>query len=205
MPVSISSHQGVSAVATAESVLILDAEGKKLGQQDKLGFSPKSVSLDATGKKVFVGGDDNKVHVYEIQGSELKTVRDMGSHLGYISALAAHPTLNLLAVGDSVGKIFLYDTETGEVVLQSWVFHSGRITGLQWSPCGIFLVSGSIDTNVYVWNREKKFQKVAIKNAHVDAVNDVGFLNKSSDSAKINVVSVGQDAAVRVWEVTKPQ
>ncbi|ORZ01469.1 WD40-repeat-containing domain protein [Syncephalastrum racemosum] len=205
MPVSISSRQGVSAVATAESVLILDAEGKKLIQHDKLGYSPKSVSLDASGKYVFVGGDDNKIHMYEIQGSELKTLRDMGNHLGYISALAAHPTLNLLAVGDSVGKIFLYDTESGETVLQSWVFHTGRITGLQWSPCGIFLVSGSIDTNVYVWNREKKLRKVAIKNAHVDAVNDVGFLNQSSDSAKINVVSVGQDAAVRVWEVTKPQ
>lgn len=143
--------------------------------------------------------------MYTLDGQTLSPLREIGNHLGYISAIAPHPNGDFVAVGDSVGKIFLYEVETGKAAVQTWVFHSARITGLAWSKCGNYLVSGSIDTNVYVWNREKPFKKQVIKNAHVDAVNDVGFLNSSSDDSKINVVSVGQDAAVRVWEVAKPQ
>lgn len=143
------------------------------------------------------------MHVYQLEGSTLSPASELPSHLGYISALAPHPTLaGLVAVGDSVGKIFLYDIETGKAIVQNWVFHSGRITSLAWSECGVFLVSGAIDTNVYVWNRENPFKKLAIKNAHVDAVNDVGFLNKAD---KLTIVSVGQDAAVRLWEIEKPE
>lgn len=123
---------------------------------------------------------------------------ELDRNLGNITALAVNPELNLIAVGDSVGKIFVYDIETKEPVIQKWVFHSSRITSLDWSKCGGYLVSGSIDTNVYVWNREIPFKKVAIKNAHVDAVNSVRFLNNTSG---LTVVSVGQDAAVRVWDV----
>lgn len=112
--------------------------------------------------------------------------------------MAVHPELNLIAVGDSVGKIFVYDTESKEPVIQKWVFHTSRITSLDWSKCGSYLVSGSIDTNVYVWNREIPTKKVAIKNAHVDAVNSVKFLKNTTG---LTVVSVGQDAAVRVWDI----
>lgn len=125
-------------------------------------------------------------------------IGELAKNLGNITALAAHPDKNLVAVGDSVGKIFLYDVETKSTVTQSWVFHTSRITSLNWSSCGDYLVSGSIDTNVYVWNREKPMKKIAIKNAHVDAVNSVRFLNKSQG---LSVASVGQDAALRVWDV----
>jgi WD40 repeat protein len=124
---------------------------------------------------------------------------ELNKNLGNITALAVHPELNLIAVGDSVGKIFVYDTESKTTKIQNWVFHTSRITSFDWSKCGQFLVSGSIDTNVYVWNREKPFKKVAIKNAHVDAVNSVRFLNNSSG---LSITSVGQDAAVRVWDIT---
>lgn len=113
--------------------------------------------------------------------------------------MAVHPESKLIAVGDSLGKIFVYDVETKETVNTKWVFHTARITSLDWSKCGDYLVSGSIDTNVYVWNREKPFSKIAIKNAHVDAVNSVKFLKTSSG---LSIASVGQDAAIRVWDVS---
>jgi WD40 repeat protein len=124
---------------------------------------------------------------------------ELEKNLGNITSLAVHPESKLIAVGDSLGKIFIYDVETKETVNTKWVFHTSRITSLVWSKCGDYLVSGSIDTNVYVWNREKPFKKIAIKNAHVDAVNSVKFLNNGSG---LSIASVGQDAAVRVWDVT---
>lgn len=139
------------------------------------------------------------MRVFELSNGEFVLTGELNKNLGNITSLAVHPELNLIAVGDSVGKIFVYDTESKDAIIQKWVFHSSRITSLDWSKCGDYLVSGSIDTNVYVWDRENPFKKVAIKNAHVDAVNSVSFLNNTSG---LTVVSVGQDAAVRVWDVT---
>jgi WD40 repeat protein len=136
--------------------------------------------------------------VYELSSGKLTPSGELSKNLGNITALAIHPDSKLIAVGDSVGKIYVYDIESKEPVIQKWVFHSSRITSLDWSKCGGYLVSGSIDTNIYVWNRENPFKKIAIKNAHVDAVNSVKFLNKSSG---LSIVSVGQDAAARVWDV----
>jgi WD40 repeat protein len=198
LPKTVSSGASMTVVATVEAVQIYDKDLNKVSQLDNPGYTPSVAEIDAAGKVVYVGGQDNKVRVYEFNGNSLSPAGELAKNLGNITALAIHPELPLIAVGDSVGKIFVYDTETKETKIQNWVFHTSRITGLDWSKCGGYLVSGSIDTNVYVWNREKPFRKVAIKNAHVDAVNSVAFLN---NEGSLSVVSVGQDAAVRVWDV----
>ncbi|KAI8353371.1 WD40-repeat-containing domain protein [Blakeslea trispora] len=201
---SVASNK-TTVVATFESVLVYDDKLEKVGQLDGLDYTPSVADISADGKYVFVGGKasrprhDNKVRMYELDHGNFTPIGELSKNLGNITSLAAHPELNLLAVGDSVGKIFIYDTESKATTIQNWVFHTSRITSMRWSKCGTYLVSGSIDTNVYVWNREKPFKKVAIKNAHVDAVNSVCFLHNTSE---LTVVSTGQDAAVRVWELT---
>ncbi|KAI9026645.1 WD40-repeat-containing domain protein [Phycomyces nitens] len=201
LPGSIAvSNDKTIVVTTSESIQIYDGDLKKINQKDNLDYYPTVAAIDASGKYLIVGGKDNKARVYEL--SNLELVKELANNLGDISALAAHPTLPLIAVGDSVGKIFAYDLETGKPVIQSWVFHTARITALDWSSCGVFLVSGGLDTNIYVWNREKPFKKVAIKNAHIDAVNSVRFLHNSEE---LGVASVGQDAALRLWQVKKPE
>ncbi|KAI7888389.1 WD40-repeat-containing domain protein [Mucor mucedo] len=192
------SDNKTTVVATNESVLIYNDQLQKMGELEHPGFTPSAVDISPDGKTVYVGGQDNKVRVYELSSGQLTHVGDLDRNLGNISALAVHPELKLIAVGDSVGKIFVYDTESKEPVIQKWVFHTSRITSLDWSRCGGYLVSGSIDTNVYVWNREVPTKKVVIKNAHVDAVNSVKFLKNTTT---LTVVSVGQDAAVRVWDI----
>lgn len=91
--------------------------------------------------------------------------------------------------------------ESGKSVVQAWIYHTARITNIEWSSCGNYAVSGSLDTNVYVWSREKPFKKSVVKNAHVDSVNDVQFL--SEKDGKLTVASVGQDGALKIWAVDK--
>ncbi|KAI8643689.1 WD40-repeat-containing domain protein [Parasitella parasitica] len=200
LPLSIAvSENKIAVVATKEAVIAYDDKLEKIGQLESPGFTPTVTDIGSDGKTIYVGGEDNKVRVYELSDGNFTKTGELSKNLGNITALAVHPTLNLIAVGDSVGKIFIYDTETKETTIQSWVFHTSRITTMSWSKCGRFLASGSIDTNVYVWNLEEPSKKVAIKNAHVDAVNSVRFLNNSSG---LSIASVGHDAAVRVWDIT---
>ncbi|KAF7722001.1 hypothetical protein EC973_003784 [Apophysomyces ossiformis] len=203
LPRSLSAFNDKVVVATVKDVQIYDSTFQKIIQEQELGFTPSVAAVDPSGEHVFVGGEDNKVRVYQHKDGKLSHLHDLSNNLGNITALAVHPTLPLVAVGDSVGKIFVYDFKEAKVELQKWVFHTARILSIQWSACGTFLVSGSLDTNIYVWNREQPFKKVAIKNAHIDAVNRVSFLYKTDD--KLSIVSAGQDAAIRVWEVSKPE
>ena len=138
------------------------------------------------------------MRIYELDNGTFTASGELEKSTGNITSLAIHPQSKLVAVGDSLGKIFVYDLDTKEPIITRWVFHTSRITSLDWSKCGDYLVSGSIDTNIYVWSRENPFKKVVIKNAHVDAVNSVRFLNHASG---LSIASVGQDAAIRVWDV----
>ncbi|KAI8973321.1 quinon protein alcohol dehydrogenase-like superfamily [Mycotypha africana] len=191
------SKDKIKVVATDETVLIYDEKLERIGSLENVDFKPSVADISSDGKTVFVGGQDNKVRMYQLDNGKLTASGELDKNLGNITCLAVHPELNLIAVGDSVGKIFVYDIESKDAVIQSWVFHTSRITALDWSDCGTYLVSGSIDTHIYIWNRDKPSRKIAIKNAHVDAVNSVRFLHNTTE---LNVVSVGQDAAVRVWE-----
>ncbi|KAI8063519.1 WD40-repeat-containing domain protein [Gongronella butleri] len=190
-------------VTVGSSLQIYDKSTKKQRDAVSLNYDASVVAVDAPGNQVYIASDkDNKVRVYDASTWSVK--KELPAHMGKITALASHPVENLVAVGDSLGKIFVYDVDKGTAVLQHWVFHTARITGMAWSDDGNFLVSGGLDTQIYVWNRNKPMRKAVVKNAHVDAVNGVAFLPSEKDD-ELNVVSVGQDAAVRIHAITKPQ
>ncbi|ORX47493.1 WD40 repeat-like protein [Hesseltinella vesiculosa] len=206
----ISTDAQPQGMAVAKDKVYVTAEAA-LHSYDKPALSknaPVALKYDASVVDVARHSQDvyvasQQVRVYD--SSHWSVKKELPAHMGKITALAAHPTEPLLAVGDSLGKIFVYDVNEGKTVLQHWVFHSARITGLQWSEDGDFLVSGGLDTQIYVWNRHKPMRKSVVKNAHVDAVNGVGFLKSDKASESLQVVSVGQDAAVRIFDIKKPQ
>ncbi|KAH8551059.1 WD40-repeat-containing domain protein [Umbelopsis sp. PMI_123] len=196
--VSISNDETL-VVAAGSNVQIYDKQQKKIGVISDLDFNPTAVGINANGKTIVVGGQDGKSRVYRHENGKVTLQHTLENNRGIISAIAVNPKQELVAIGDSVGKIFVYDLESGKSVISQWVYHNARITSINWSECGVFAVSGSLDTNIYVWNREKPLKKAVVKNSHVDAVNDVQFLN--SKDGKLTVASVGQDGALKIWAV----
>jgi len=115
-----------------------------------------------------------------------------------VTALAYSPSGDFLAVGDSSGKIVLYSVSAGEYTVKTsrWSFHVGRITSLEFNSTGTHCVSGSLDTNVYIWSTQNVGKYIAIKGASKDGVWGVGWVGETK------IVSTGGDAAVKVWEIT---
>ena len=48
------------------------------------------------------------------------------------------------------------------------LFHTARVLSISWSPNSKWIVSGSIDTNICVWDTEKgeRIQMIKSKNSH---------------------------------------
>ncbi|RUS29490.1 quinon protein alcohol dehydrogenase-like superfamily, partial [Jimgerdemannia flammicorona] len=195
------SPSGTLVVATIDNVQAYDRTGHRLATLSNPGFNPTAVAITPDAQTVIVGGDDNRSRAYRLADGALTLLPDLelASNRGAITALAVSPQGTHLAAGDAQGKIFVYDLGTGEVVVTQWVFHSARVNSLAWSANGKFVVSGSLDTNVFVWNLDKPGKRVQIKKAHIAGVNGVGWAGERE------VVSVGQDATVKVWEVVLPQ
>ena len=61
-------------------------------------YTPTSVA--ATGSVVAVGGEDQKIRLYDWDGKALKEVAVLENNKGSVSALAFSPDGSLLAAGD---------------------------------------------------------------------------------------------------------
>lgn len=135
------------------------------------------------------------MYLYGDSALKPHSVPTLDKNRGTITALAFSSDGAYLAAGDSNGKIIVYTIPDGELKTASWVFHTAKIASIAWSPSGQHAVSGSLDTNVYIWRIVKPMKNIAIKGAHANGVTGVSFVDEDT------VVSVGADAAFRSWKV----
>ncbi|CAG8632974.1 6591_t:CDS:10 [Acaulospora morrowiae] len=157
---------------------------------------PGAIALNPAGTEIVVGCEDTKVRIYKVKGDELEEENEqLTGNKGAITAITYSPDGSLLAVGDSQGKILAYDAKSKKNKDFYWNLHNARINSIAWSPDSLHAVSGSLDTNIYIWSVEKPMKSIAIKGAHQINVNGVSFRDNNT------VVSVGQDACVKSWTI----
>ncbi|KAF9178422.1 hypothetical protein BGZ50_007745 [Haplosporangium sp. Z 11] len=191
--VGVSDDQTV-VVATENEIQVIQG-GKKVDSL-AVGYNATAIAINPQGSTVAVGAQDAKVYIMNLNGTKLTAVHTLSKNKGAITALAFNPEGSLLAAGDSAGKIHVFDVASGEAVIQHWVFHTARITSINWSPSGRYAVSGSLDTNIFVWSREKTMKKIAILNAHSLSVSGAAFIDEDT------IVSTGADACIKTWKLT---
>lgn len=190
-------------VAQIESVIVY-RDGEEDGE---LPLKTSPTALAAHGTTVAIGGDDSSLRIFTVlpgKAPRQAAIIDQVSTSG-ISALAFSLDGSLLAAGTANGKIFVYKLSSGitglvtgsmslELVTDRWTAHTAKVTSISFSPDGQHAVSGSLDTNVYLWSLKEPGKRVSAANAHKEGVNGVAWLGTS-------VYSVGADAAMRKWAV----
>lgn len=191
-PKSVAAGDSTVLVGTSEGVEIYK-DGKKTGD-----FKPKSTvtAVAARGNVAAVGGEDSTVQICEISNSSLSPKTDIKASRNPVSALAFSPDGSLLAIGDSRGRVLVYQVADGRLVIDRWTAHTARITSIAWNESGTLLASGSLDTNLFVWSLANQGDWLQVSNAHKEGVNGVAWLADGS-----RIASVGADAAVKIWKV----
>ncbi|RMZ81714.1 hypothetical protein DV737_g2415, partial [Chaetothyriales sp. CBS 132003] len=202
------SSQPKALTATADSLVVVAQLDSVLvyrdGREDgELPLPASPSSLAASGTTVAIGAADSSLRLFAVVPDKAPrqiAIVDKVS-VTAITALAFSPDGALLAAGTAAGKIYVYSTRGDDgssrlhLVTDRWSAHSAKVTGIAWSPDARGAVSGSLDTNIFVWSLKEPGKRVKHTNAHKEGVNAVAWLAGSG------VYSVGADAAVKKWDV----
>jgi WD40 repeat protein len=163
------------------------------GAVRNLAFTPDGTRIVAGGARgggVF-GISDGKVQ----PGGSLSGVRKE------VLAVAVSPDGKTLAVVDGSGSLYLYDASSLALLATVPKAHSGKATAVTFTADGAYVLTGGEDGKVKAWTpRGAPFAEVSKGSPHKDAVVFLAGVPPGR-----NVLSVGQDRRVVLWQVDTQQ
>ena len=181
-------------VAQLESVIVY-RDGEEDGE---LPLKSTPTSLAAHGTTVAIGSEDSSLRLFAVVSGkapkQIAAVDKVSAHS--LTTISFSNDGSLVAVGNTAGKIYVYKTggSSLELVTDRWSAHTAKITCIAWNPEGTGAVSGSLDTNIFVWSLKEPGKRVKETNAHKEGVNGMVWLGDT-------VYSTGADATVKKWKI----
>ncbi|XP_013409886.1 striatin-3 isoform X2 [Lingula anatina] len=140
----------------------------------------------------------NNTFIFDMETAKqvikLETAED--SPNGRINRLISHPTLPVTITAHEDRHIRFYDNNTGKM-LHSMVAHLDAVTSLAVDPNGLYLLSGSHDCSIRLWNLDSKtcVQEITSHRKKFDeSIFDVAF-----HPSKPYIASAGADALAKVF------
>jgi len=109
--------------------------------------------------------------------------------------IAVHPNQKSFAVGYSDHQIRVFDAESLDL-LHTIPAHQNSVFALRYSPDGTFLLSGSRDAHLKVWEVNQDYQLHESIVAHMYAINSIAF---SPDGQYF--ITGSMDKSIKVWEI----
>ncbi|XP_048393413.1 striatin-3 isoform X5 [Stegostoma tigrinum] len=139
--------------------------------------------------------------IYDIETSQplvmLASQVDAASPLAnQINRVVSHPTLPVTITAHEDRHIKFFDNKTGKLI-HAMVAHLDAVTSLAVDPNGIYLMSGSHDCSIRLWNLDSKtcVQEITAHRKKCDeSIYDVAF-----HPSKAYIASAGADALAKVF------
>uniref|UniRef100_A0AAQ5YYE9 Striatin N-terminal domain-containing protein n=1 Tax=Amphiprion ocellaris TaxID=80972 RepID=A0AAQ5YYE9_AMPOC len=113
-----------------------------------------------------------------------------------INKVLSHPTLPITITAQEDRHIQFFDNNTGKLI-HSMVAHLDSVTSLAVDPNGLYLMSGSHDCSIRLWNMETKTciqEFTAHRKKFDESIHDVAF-----HPTKCYIGSAGADALAKVF------
>ena len=166
--------------------------GVQLWVRDRIGDARDIASLvfDPTGGRFAISGDywGGYAQIRDVETGEVLKTINLGS---YVGDLAFSPDGRKIAVGDSSGRVMIWDADSDAELLK--FSHGNAVNDVAFSPDGGRIITGSNDKTAVIRDAETGAQIRVLQ--HEDAVSRVAF---SPDGGRIATGSV--DGKLRIWE-----
>ncbi|KRY87285.1 Actin-interacting protein 1 [Trichinella pseudospiralis] len=180
------------AVACLNEFLLYN--GNNLSARQTINYEASAIAIHPTENLLAVGSGDNKIRLYEFSDAGSMQLLKEESHLGAITSLRFSADGKYIAVADATRRLIPYTAKILEVVVRAvkndWTFHMAKINCLAWCPDSRHIATGSLDTNIIVWDMENAGEHpLIIKGAHkMSQITNIEWWNSNT------LVSTGQDA-----------
>jgi len=166
-----------------------DVRGVRMLQ--RRGGRVDAIAVSADGRRLASAGHDGTVHVWDVEGSLVRTIR-IGTDAVLALALSADGTRAL--TGGWEGRVGLWDVDAGDRILDLGS-HDSRVSSVALSSDGRLALSGGFDATARLW-RIRDGAELATLRGHRDAVVSVSI---SPDSAL--GATADADGIVKVWNL----
>ena len=148
--------------------------------------------IQVVGDKVWVATGDGLVTVLNYQN--LTIAKRIQAVPESARSLAVHPQRSEVAVGYSDHYVRIFDAQTYQIK-QVIPAHKNSVFTVQYTPDGRYLVSGSRDAHLKIWDVEKNYELTESIVAHMYAINHVAFRPDGR-----YFVTGSMDKSVKVWD-----
>lgn len=151
--------------------------------------------IQSVGKRLFVG--DKEGTITEVDLEQMKVVNCIKASDKSVRTMAIQAEAGELAVGYSDNFIRVFDLASMELKYE-WEGHQNSVFTLRYSPDGNFLLSGSRDARLKLWDAKAAYLPVTEVVAHMHAINHLDF---SPDSK--HFVTCSMDKSIKVWDLAE--
>jgi WD40 repeat protein len=140
---------------------------------------------------VLIGTGDGMLHSVDIEN--LQILSQVLVSARSVRTIALNPVNGDIAIGSSDYSIRIYDRFL--LKKKEWVAHSNSVFTLRFTPDSKFLISGSRDARLKVWDVERDYSLAEEVVAHLYAINHLDF----SPDGK-HFVTCSMDKSIKVWK-----
>ena len=158
--------------------------------------SVDACSISNDGELLCSAGADGVMRIWELStGQCINVLR--GSTKGWIYSVNFSPTQrNILSVGTHQHNVEIWDVSgtTGGVLLNTLIGHRDAVMSVHFSPDGKRIVSGSMDTDLRIWETSTGTNLSCLK-GHDNLVSSVSFMPDNE-----RIASGSRDQMVRIWK-----
>lgn len=150
--------------------------------------------IQSTGKVVLVASGDGALTAVDL--SRMIILKRIQTSEKNVRCIAINSLTGDVAVGSSDHFIRVYDEHL--VMRKEWQAHTNSVFTVRYTPDRKFLMSGSRDARLKIWEVDANYRQAGEVVAHLYAINHLDF----SPDGK-HFVTCSMDKSIKVWDLAE--